>query len=150
MAAISEIEFDILRVGEAMDLHPTPESLSVIHYLYLICVVVAVIGMAAYLYEKGIICCVTPKVDTSGWTAWIGLSLQLWDFLSDILLSREMWARQNWTARLMGPQNQLLFIAAVGSTAFLVIPYILNLYVSCTIKRYIKSNEGAVTWCVML
>ena len=145
----SDIEFAILRVGEAMDLRPKSDDLTLIHYLYSICAAVALVGLIACVYEKGFIPFVRRRVDTSGWTAWIGLALQLWDILSDILLSREMWSKQNWRVSLMDPRNRLLFIAAVGSTSFLVIPYVLNLYIACIVKRYIKSNEAAMAWFVV-
>ena len=129
-----------------MDLQPVPIPLDMTRYLYIICTVFASIGVLAFLYHRGYILCCTPKVDTSGWIAWISLALQLWDFLSDIMLNREMWS----TPRLMDRENKILLITAVGATAFVVIPYALNLYFGCFIKKFIKKNEAAMIWYVVV
>ena len=145
LSVISEIEFSILKIGKTMDLHPIPIPLDMTPYLYSICGVFGSVGVLAFLYQRGYVLCCSPKVDTSGWIAWISLALQLWDFLSDIMLNREMWS----TPRLMDRQNKMLLIVAVGATAFVVIPYALNLYIGCFIKKFIKKNEAAMIWYVV-
>jgi len=99
------------------------------------------VGFAALFYEKGgPKCGLKPKVDNSRWIALITLGLQFWDFTSDISLLFELWGHDDlWNERL-------LFVAAIGSTAFLIIPFAFNLYRASTVKQLVGSNEAARTW----
>ena len=100
-----------------------------------------VIGIAALMYEKGVI---TKKrtVDVSRWASFLALGLQFWDFASDISLCFELWFHDKLWNEL------LILVSAIGSTAFLVIPYLSNLRIASGIKKYVKHNEAASTWYV--
>ena len=102
-------------------------------------------GFLALCYENGKITKLTPKVDTSIWTAFLALGLQFWDFVSDLLLCFELWTVSN----LFEPGNRRITICAIGSAVFLVVPYLSNLRVASKIKQYVKENKAASDWCVM-
>jgi len=99
-------------------------------------------AICAILFNQGII----PKilcfnvVDDGRWQALIAFSLQLWDFLSDINLSIEMWATQ------AASDDFIILLLAAGTTIFLVVPYIANLIIASRIKNIIKDNQAAKAW----
>ena len=134
----------------AMELYPeiiSDEDEPYVYYgLVSISGTVALVGVLALLYEKGIIFCVKRKVDTSRWTAFIILGLQFWDFASDVLLSFELWFHDDLTND--DNRGRLILVAAIGTTTFIVIPYASNLWIAAHIRRYIKNNEAALTWYV--
>ena len=59
---------------------------------------------------------------------------------SDVTLSFEMWRRRNVLS------NMLVLASAVGSSLFIVIPFIANLFVAANIKTIVSGNEAARTW----
>ena len=118
------------------------------YYLYGLMAISGMICMTGFMalgYEKGAIPKLKPKVDTSRWAAFLALGLQFWDFVSDLLLCFELWSVSN----LFEPDNRRIMICAIGSTAFLVIPYLSNLRIASKIKQFVKENEAASTWCVL-
>ena len=96
-------------------------------------------GLMAIVYQKGLIPKMTPKVDSSRWTACLGFGLQIWDFASDILFSYDLW--QTASADIFDDANRVTLIAAVGSTVFIIVPYVSNLRVAANIKSFIANNE---------
>ena len=144
LSATSNLSFSIIVVGESMELYPSSSSNKEFIYIILLCVsgVMALVGVAALIYEKSEKIGLKPKVDFSLWAAWLGLAVQFWDFASDISLAFEIWAHDELMERT------LILICAIGCTAFIVIPYAFNLYVAAHIKRYVKKNDAAATWCV--
>ena len=102
-----------------------------------------VIGFLALLYEKGKIT-KRRKVDSSRWAAFLGIGLQFWDFASDISLCFELWNVED----LFTGNKMPVFVAAIGSTTFLVVPYLSNLREAAGIKKHIKNNEACSTWYV--
>ena len=99
-------------------------------------------GFVALCYEKGAIPILKRKVDTSKWLSFFALGLQFWDFASDISLCYELWFLDNLY------RERVLFVCAVGSSAFLVIPYLANLRIAARVKQYVVQNEAASTWFV--
>eukprot|EP01083_Nonionella_stella_P272138 922610_1 len=61
-------------------------------------------------------------------------------FYSDIILTIEIW---NTEIDLDEQHHMWLFVSAVGSTFFLVVPYIANLAYAARIKRRVNSNTFA-------
>eukprot|EP01084_Bolivina_argentea_P305583 527913_1 len=106
--------------------------------------VIILVGMYAFLWNKQKICGCPGFyiVDDGNWMSLIVLSLQFYDFISDILLDIELWSRSDIF------DNQLILIAAVGSTLFLVLPYTLNIIIAIHIKSMaiIKQNEFTTNW----
>ena len=101
------------------------------------------VGICAKIYESGVIPKLIPKVDNSLWTAWLAFGLQFWDFASDINLSFELWTHDDlWNERM-------ILVAAIGTVAFTVIPYLCNLRIAAKIKSFVSKNETAATWCVV-
>ena len=107
--------------------------------------IIAVIGIIALAYDWGLLFCLPQWVDVSLWASWLALSLQFWDFASDISLTQELWSHPD----LWDPQKRLILICAVGCATFIVVPYVCNLYVAGSIKRFVKGNEAASAWYVM-
>ena len=146
----SNLNFTVLSVGESMVRFPDPDPVTSSDYIYFglsaVSGMIGMVGAAAFVYEKGFIPKITRKVDQSLWSAWLGMALQFWDFASDISLSHELWTHEHlWDA-----QRRLILICAIGSTAFIVIPYLSNLYIAGNIKRMIRHNDTALTWSVPL
>ena len=100
---------------------------------------ICLIGFIAIIFEK-----VSQKLDISQWTAFLVLGLKFWDFASDISLCFELWTLNH----LFDSDKRLTLVCAVGSAVFLIIPYLSNLRIAAQIKKYVKKNEAASTWCV--
>eukprot|EP01083_Nonionella_stella_P284771 969459_1 len=79
-------------------------------------------------------------VDNAKWTSVVMFSLQFWDFYSDIILALEIW---NIEIDLDERHHMLLLISAIGSTFFVLVPYIANLAVAARIKHMIYKNPIA-------
>ena len=67
-------------------------------------------------------------VDDGKWSSVMIFALQFYDFASDINLSLEIWFIQN--------KSDVTYLIAIGSTLFVLIPYIANLVIASRIKRY--------------
>ena len=78
-------------------------------------------------------------VDDGLWVAVVSFALQFWDFFSDINLTVEMWGRSD-----IG--EVVILICAIGSTMFILIPYVANLVYATRIKNIIRGNEAAKSW----
>merc|ERR1719481_2282995 len=103
------------------------------------------IGVAACNFNV-LGCAVRPcsVVDNGRWTAVWVVALQIWDFGSDILLTVEVWRRDDvWRRPLMRG-------VAVASSFFVVLPYCANLFAAARVKSLshgvIERNEAAATW----
>eukprot|EP01084_Bolivina_argentea_P018698 34793_1 len=140
-AVVNDLEFSVVSMGEdAIELYPSkPEKTDYVFYISLgITSTIVIIAMFAWLYNKGKF----PKlpgfnvVDDARWLSVIIFALQFWDFGSDVNLCVEIWTRND-----LG--NILLLISAVGSTLFVLIPYIANLIMAANIKNIIRNNEAA-------
>ena len=116
------------------------------YVLVVITAMISMVGIAALAYEKGVIPKVQRKVDTSRWTAFLALGLQFGDFASDISLCFELWSIPD----LLDPDKRLVFVSAVGSAVFLVVPYVSNLRIAASIKNFVNQNQAASTWFVTL
>eukprot|EP01083_Nonionella_stella_P288803 982725_1 len=100
-------------------------------------------AMFAFLFNKGKF----PNlpgfhpVDDAQWLSVIIFAVQFWDFTSDVNLCVELWGRDLSI-------NMLILISAIGSTAFVIIPYLANLIIAINIKKsgIIRNNESAKTW----
>ena len=144
------LNFTIIGIGETTELYPSTAMAT--EYIYYVLTGISGMfvfgGMMAFLYEKGVIPMIRPKVDISLWSACCAMGLQFWDFASDISLSFEIWGKCDLNVLemdLLGDELYL-FIIAVGSTAFIVIPYFSNLYIAGNIKKMVHNNEAASTW----
>ena len=100
------------------------------------------LSIMAWLHNQDQLCFTFPgssPVDNAAWMACAVYSVQLWDFLSDINLSIEIFNTADLT-------NPMIFIAGLGSLVFIVIPYVANLIVAGRIKNLIKDNDAAKAW----
>eukprot|EP01084_Bolivina_argentea_P046226 85130_1 len=110
---------------------------------YVFCSILSFIGMMsvislfAFMYNKK----QGTKTDDANWMILIFVASQIADFLSDILLSKEITNRFGTTEN---EQSLLLHISGLGSIVFIVIPYIFNIYVTVKIDQYIKDNKIAI------
>ena len=120
---------------EAMELFPEDAIVIEQEYIYFVLMgasaLFAMVGVLAFIYQSGK--CLKPKVDSSRWAAWFAFALQFWDFVSDITLSYELWT-ESWSG--FDSQELLIHISTIGSTAFVVIPYVSNLWIAANIKKY--------------
>ena len=114
----------------------------------------AFISILAFLYNKRFLCTLPGfnPVDDAQWTALLIFGIQAWDFVSDINLSFEIWGDLNGNTvpdtddeayTGFKDANILILIAAVGSTASIVLPYVVNLAIAANIKRLIRKNNAA-------
>lgn len=134
---------------EAMELYPEDLlSETKKEYVYFVLMgisgAIGMVGIFAFIYQSGCIPKLKPKVDHSRWSAWFAFALQFWDFASDISLSFELWTLPH----LFGEDNRLILVSAIGSTVFLIMPYISNLRIAANIKKYVNQNEATATWYV--
>ena len=133
---------------EAISLYPDEAPSTTRDYVYFalmgISGLIALVGLLSLAYAWGFMVCLPHWVDVCLWSSWIGLALQFWDFASDIALCQELWTHDD----LWDPQKRMILVSAIGSTTFIVIPYGVNLYISASIKRYIKNNDAASAWYV--
>jgi len=135
----------VISVSDAMELYPSAESAAasdetVFFALLSFCVCLILLGFAACAFNKSRCANSIYAVDEARWTAIIAIALQIWDFASDVTLSLEMWSRRDVLS------NTLVLVSAVGSSLFVVIPYMANLIVAASIKRFVRGNEAARTW----
>ena len=143
----SSIQFSITdHSAEAVSLEVIGVTTEDTDYVFLVLLGISgmfcVVGLCAKICETGAIPKLTPKVDHSLWTAWFAFGLQFWDFASDISLSFELWTHDDlWNERM-------ILVAAIGTVAFTVIPYLCNLRIAVMIKGFISKNGTASTWCV--
>ena len=79
-------------------------------------------------------------VDNAAWFSFGTFSLQVWDFISDINLSIEIFRDGNFLS------NGLIAISGLGCVIFILIPYITNLIIAGRIKKRIKYNDVAKAW----
>ena len=148
-ASASVAEFSVADLSEAMELHPEPSTKNIdytYHWLTGVSVMVGMVGVVAFFYQIGAISKVKRRVDTSRWSAWPALSLQLWDFSSDIVWSFDLWARPD----VYDKEKRTILIAAIGSLTFIVVPYLSNLWTASKIKGHVHKNQAASTWYVMI
>eukprot|EP01084_Bolivina_argentea_P061457 112312_1 len=102
-----------------------------------------------------IICCVSSlivfgynkkegtKTDDANWIILILVGLQIIDFITDILLSNEI---LNTFGNNGYHKTLLLYIVAVGSIIFIVLPYSINVYFAFQIEKYVENNKNAVVY----
>eukprot|EP01083_Nonionella_stella_P109859 320879_1 len=89
----------------------------VLYGIISICGLLGLIGILAFLFNKGHI----PRfsgsnvVDNGKFAAVFVFTLQLWDFYSDVNLSVEIWNH---------PELSRMLVSAIGSTFFVVVPYV--------------------------
>ena len=131
---------------DAMELDPVEidENKDYVYYgLMGVSGMIASIGVFALIYQNGNKLGFQAKVDTSRWIAFIILGLQFWDFASDVSLSFELVFHPD----LLNDDRhgRLILVAAIGSTAFIVIPYASNLWIAAHIRRFVR-NHNALTW----
>eukprot|EP01083_Nonionella_stella_P265660 899652_1 len=111
----------------------------VLYGIISICGLLGLIGILAFLFNKGHI----PRfsgsnvVDNGKFAAVFVFTLQLWDFYSDVNLSVEIWNH---------PQLSHMLVSAIGSTFFVIVPYIANLAVAAKIKQLIRDNQAAKSY----
>ena len=94
----------------------------------------------AFMFNKDKLCklpgCHT--VDDGKWAALMSFALQFYDFGSDVNLVINTWI---YTGNV---SNKSLFtIAKYGCTAFVIIPYCVNLLIAAKIKRFVDGNPCA-------
>ena len=147
---VSTLSFNVSdHSEEAISLYPDATT-SIVDYTYYVLVgvstLIASVGIAGLIVQTGIVPKVPRKVDSSDWAAWIGLALQFWDFASDLSWCFELWTRDD----IFDDDKRLILIAAVGSVVFLLLPYVANLKIASSIKKYAKDNEAASTWYTVL
>ena len=118
--------------------------------LMVISAMIALVGVTAWCYQRGLMPTVKPRVDHSDWISWIALGLSFWDLVSDISLCSELWSERGQMDE--GWQQRRVNIAAVGYTASTTIPFVCCMVIACTIKRRVKRlrNESASTWFVFV
>ena len=59
---------------------------------------------------------------------------------SDVPLNFDMWARATVSS------ERLLFWSALGSSVFVVLPFIANLWVAARIKCIVRPNDASSAW----
>eukprot|EP01083_Nonionella_stella_P154881 499599_1 len=107
-----------------------------------VCGLLGLIGVLALLFNKGYIPQFSGSsiVDNAQFAAVFVFSLQFWDFYSDVNLSVEIWNHPQLN------DNVLLLVSAIGSAAFVIVPYIANLAVAAKIKHLIRNNQAAKSY----
>eukprot|EP01083_Nonionella_stella_P184554 670452_1 len=81
------------------------------------------------------------KIDDCTWSVFFVVGLHYFDFVSDLNLGVEM-MRKFGTDQA----NMLLYIAGLGSIAFVIVPYIINLAMASKIKTIVSGNDAAVIY----
>ena len=107
-----------------------------------LCGILCVIAVFAFLFNNEMFPTLSPfePVDNGDYTALIILSLQIWDFCSDLNLSVEIMLRPDVS------DNILILIAGISSILFIFVPYVGNLIIAANVKHYISQNEAAKAW----
>eukprot|EP01083_Nonionella_stella_P137001 416977_1 len=141
----TNIEFKVH--GDASLLNIVPKYASnaskpvdyVLYGISSVCGLFGCIGVLAFLFNKGKIPTFPGAniVDDGQAGAVFIFTLQFWDFYSDINLSVEIWNHPQLNS------NMTLLISAIGSTFFLLVPYVANLLMASKIKQIISNNHAA-------
>ena len=138
------LSFSVLDLSDAMALFPSEDSPNTI-FLVLLGICAAMVGVAVCACVSNKIGCrdsVHCSVDEARWASLIAFALQFWDFASDVTLTFSIWRRADVFA------SKLIFACAVGTSAFVALPYAANLRMASRIKGIagIRGNESARTW----
>eukprot|EP01083_Nonionella_stella_P297067 1009058_1 len=139
----NELEFEVETFSDAKLLNVDEEMDLMLYGTAIVACLIASIGACAFIHNKVDACGKIPGfsvVDDGRFVSVIVFGLQLWDFSSDINLAIELWQIQDLFDHI------LLLIAAMGSTAFVLIPYIANLIIASRIKNIIRNNQHAKGW----
>ena len=119
-----------------------PPPISTFDYVFpgllIMMALISLVAFAGFLYNKH----KRSKTDNANWTAVIIYGLQIFDFISDINLALEMVIA--FDGRFFDTDRMLLFISGWGSIMFITLPYVLNVYMTCTMKHFVSTNAAAV------
>merc|ERR1712048_1040838 len=80
-------------------------------------------------------------VDDGKWTDLIAFALQFYDFGSDVNLAISAWT---YGGAILNPF--LFLLAQIGCTAFVILPYSINLFIASRIKKMIGNNPSAQSY----
>eukprot|EP01084_Bolivina_argentea_P022484 41787_1 len=112
--------------------------------LFIFVGVMGIISILALLFNKQKIRIAgTNVIDNAIWLAPLFLSLQVWDFISDINLSQEMFRNHEFKSNGKGI---VVSVCTIGSIVCIIIPYILNLIMAAKILTFTAKNETASTY----
>ena len=103
---------------------------------------ILIVGAAARVFNFGITlkCFGCYLVDNGRWSAVLMFGLQFYDWWSDLNLCRFIWYRADVFS------SRLVLISAMGSSFFVAMPFVVNLFIAANIKQLIRGNPAAVTW----
>jgi len=145
---LSQLTFSVEDMSAALSLYSSPVAETNYTFLGMVslCATLSssLLGFAACIFNK--IGCAMPPckiVDNSRWSSVMVIALQIWDFGSDVSLSLEVWSRDDLLTRTV------IKVVAFLSSAFVVGPYFVNLFVAARIRTYgnvIRRNEAASTY----
>eukprot|EP01083_Nonionella_stella_P087767 244300_1 len=119
------------------------------YFMLILSVSILFTGFVFSVLGKMLNGCPNGKVDNAQWLAPILYSLQVYDLVTDINLSRTIWMNPMMYSNGNVWTNPI-FWCGIGSVVFLVVPYSLNLLYGIRIKKQtiIKNNEHADTYFV--
>eukprot|EP01083_Nonionella_stella_P234101 824244_1 len=125
----SSVEFDAALIEETDD-----KPFDVVFYSLMALIAVLAFGSCiAFVFNK----LPFTKVDDAVFIALLLTGIQIFDFVSDINLSREI------VVEMRGNDMTLLYVAGVGSVVFIVVPYIANIILTLRIGSFIRHNQSA-------
>eukprot|EP01084_Bolivina_argentea_P297783 513070_1 len=118
-----------------------PSLLGLLSFIF----VMMVFSFLALLHNKQKLCKFPGSsiVDDANWICLIILSLQIFDFVSDIILSAEMFRNNDLSFH---SEKLAITICTMASAVFVILPYSLNLWMASSIKKLTCTNRAAVTY----